>query len=172
MALRGLGGTPGEALQRHVERLLLDARRLSSEPQLLQRLHAHPDLVGGLANRVRCRDRVVDQCSQTADRRDPDQRATKRGDAGAQQLCLAAEALEPARGALARALDALQALLAAVADRDQLGLDLAAALNRQADRVRVGASGHGSGYCSKESYSTAWNVEFRWSLVTIQRRTR
>ena len=53
-------------------------------------------------------------------------------------------ALQPARGALARALDALQALLAALADGDQLGLDLPAALDRQADRIRLRASGHGS----------------------------
>jgi hypothetical protein len=32
---------------------------------------------------------------------------------------------QPTGGALARALDPLQALLAALADRDQLGLDLA-----------------------------------------------
>jgi Flp pilus assembly protein TadB len=43
---------------------------------------------------------------------------------------------------VACALDALQALLAALADRDQLGLDLPAALNRQADRVCLRASGH------------------------------
>jgi hypothetical protein len=42
---------------------------------------------------------------------------------------------------VACALDALQALLAALADRDQLGLDLPAALNRQADRVCLRASG-------------------------------
>src|ERR671919_1598819 len=55
------------------------------------------------------------------------------------------ETLEPARGALASGLDALQALLAALADRDQLSLDLPAALDRQADGVGVGASGHDSG---------------------------
>ena len=38
-------------------------------------------------------------------------------DARAQQLRLATEALQPARGTLARALNALQALLAALADR-------------------------------------------------------
>jgi hypothetical protein len=53
-------------------------------------------------------------------------------------------ALEPAGGAVARALDALQALLAALADSDQLGLDLAATLDRQADGIGLGASGHGS----------------------------
>jgi hypothetical protein len=42
--------------------------------------------------------------------------------AGAQQLRLAAKSLQPARGALAARLDAVQALLAALADRDQLGL--------------------------------------------------
>jgi hypothetical protein len=60
------------------------------------------------------------------------------------KLRLAAEALQPAGGALARALDALQALLAALADRDQLGLDLPAALHRQANRVGMGASSQGS----------------------------
>jgi hypothetical protein len=35
-ALGRLGRTTGEALQRHVERLLLDARRFGGEPQLLQ----------------------------------------------------------------------------------------------------------------------------------------
>ena len=43
-ALRRLGGTPGEALQRHIQRLLLDARRLGGEAQLLQRLDADPIL--------------------------------------------------------------------------------------------------------------------------------
>ena len=78
----------------------------------------------------------------------PDQRAAERANAGAQQLRLAAEPLQPAGGALARALDALQALLAALADRDQLGLDLPAALDRQADRIGLRASGHGSVHVS------------------------
>ena len=60
-ALRRLGRTAGEALQRHVERLLLDAGRLGGEAQLLQRLDADPDLVGGLADRIRRRDRAIDQ---------------------------------------------------------------------------------------------------------------
>ena len=141
-ALRRLGRAPGEALQRHVEGLLLDAGRLGGEAQLLQRLDADADLVRGLADRIRRRDRAIDQRGEAADRRNAGERATERADAGAQQLRLAAEALEPARGALARALDALQALLAALADRDQLGLDLAAALDRQADRVGLRASGH------------------------------
>jgi hypothetical protein len=111
-----------------MERLLLDAGRLRGKPQLLQRLDADPDLVRGLADRIRRRDRAVDQCSETSDRRSADQRTTERADAGAQQLRLTAEALEPARSARARGLDALQALLAALTDRDQLGLDLAAAL--------------------------------------------
>jgi hypothetical protein len=38
-------------------------------------------------------------------------------------------------------LDALQALLAALADRDQLGLDRPATLDRQADGIRLRASG-------------------------------
>ena len=66
-----------------------------------------------------------------------------------EQLGLATQALEPARGAIARALDALQALLAALADSHRLGLDLAAALDREADRIRVGASGHDSRLCSE-----------------------
>jgi len=75
-----------------------------------------PDLVGGFADRIGCTDRAVDQRSETADRCDPDQRAPERADAGAQQVRLAAEPLQPARGAIAGALDALQALLAALAD--------------------------------------------------------
>jgi transposase InsO family protein len=144
-ALRRLGGPAGEALQRHVEGLLLDARRLGGKPQLLQRLDADADLVGRLADRIRRGDRAVDQGSKATDRGDPDQRATERADAGAQQFCLATQALQPARGTIACALDALQALLAALAHRDQLGLDLAAALDRQADGVGVRASGHLSG---------------------------
>ena len=146
-ALRRLGGPAGEALQRHVQRLLLDAGRLGGEAQLLQRLDPDADLVGGLADRIRRRDRAVDQRAEAADRRNADQRAAERADAGAQQLRLAAQALQPAGGAIARALDALQALLAALADRDQLGLDLPAALDRQADGVCLRASGHGSVCC-------------------------
>jgi hypothetical protein len=114
-ALRRLRRTPGEALQRHIQRLL-DAGGLGGKPQLLQRLDADPDLVRGLADRIRRRDRAIDQGGEAADRRDPDQRATKRANAGAEQLRLAAEALQPTRGAHAGALDALQALLAALAD--------------------------------------------------------
>ena len=95
-ALRRLGRTAGETLQRHVERLLLDAGRLGGEAQLLQRLDPDPDLVGGLADRIRRRDRAIDQRAEAADRRDPDQRAAERADAGAQQLRLAAEPLQPA----------------------------------------------------------------------------
>ena len=61
-ALRRLGRAAGEALQRHVEGLLLDAGGLGGEAQLLQRLDADPDLVRGLADRIRRRDRAVDQC--------------------------------------------------------------------------------------------------------------
>jgi hypothetical protein len=143
-AVRRLGRTPGEALQRHVEGLLLDARGFGSEAQLLQRLNADADLVRGLADRIRRRDRAIDQRTDSTDRRGADERAAQRPDPSAQQLRLTAQVPEPARGALARALDALQALLAALADRDQLGLDLTAALDRQADRVGLGASGHGS----------------------------
>jgi hypothetical protein len=141
-ALRGLCCTPGETLQRQVQRLLLDPGRFSGKPQFLERLDADPDLVRGLADRIRRRDGAVDKRREPTDRRDAEQRAAERANAGAQQLGLAAEALEPAGGPLARALDVLQALLAALADRDQLGLDLAPALDRQADGVRMRASGH------------------------------
>ena len=143
-ALCRLGGTAGEALQRHVEGLLLDPGSLGGEAQLLQRLDPDPDLVRGLADRVGRRDRAVHERGEAADRGHARERATEGADAGAQQLGLAAQILEPARGFAARGLDALQALLAALADRDQLGLDLAAALDRQADGVCLGASGHGS----------------------------
>jgi ABC-type transporter Mla subunit MlaD len=63
-----------------------------------------------------------------------------------------AEAFQPTGGALARVLDALQALLAALADRHQLGLDLAAALDREADRVGLVASGHGSACRSRSGF--------------------
>jgi hypothetical protein len=65
-----------------------------------------------------------------------------RGLAGS--LGLEIVALQPTRRLIARRLDALQALLAALADRDQLGLDLAAALDREADGVGARASGHRS----------------------------
>ena len=51
-ALRRLGRTPDEALQRHVQRLLLDAGRFGDEAQLLQCPDADADLVGGLADRI------------------------------------------------------------------------------------------------------------------------
>ncbi len=77
-----------------------------------QRLHADPDLVRGLPDRIGGRDRAVDQRSEPTDRRGADERAAQRTDAGARQLRLAAKTLQPAGGALARGLDALQALLA------------------------------------------------------------
>ena len=52
-ALRGLGCSPGEPLQRHVEGLLLDARSLGGEPQLLQRLDLDPNRVRGLTDGLR-----------------------------------------------------------------------------------------------------------------------
>ena len=67
-ALRRLGRAAGEALQRHVQRLLLDTRSLGSEAQLLQRLDADPDLVRGLADRIRRRDRAIDQGGEAPDR--------------------------------------------------------------------------------------------------------
>ena len=92
-----LGSTAGEALQCHVEGLLLDAGRLGGKPQLLQRFDADPDLVRGLADRIRRRDRAVDQRAEATDRRGADQRTAERANAGAQQLRLAAKALEAAR---------------------------------------------------------------------------
>jgi hypothetical protein len=86
--LRRLGRAPGEALQRHIQGLLLDTRRLGGDAQLLQRLAPRADLVGGLANGICRRDRAVDQRSAAAHRRSPDQRAPKSADAGAQQLRL------------------------------------------------------------------------------------
>jgi len=71
-ALRRLSRTPREALQRHVERLLLDAGRLSGEPQLLQRLDTDADRVGGLADGIGRRDGSIDQGRKATDRRDPD----------------------------------------------------------------------------------------------------
>jgi hypothetical protein len=114
------------------------------EAQLLQRLDADADRVGGLADGIRRRNGSINESGEATDRGDACEGASEETDASAQQLRLAAEALEPARGALARALDALQALLAALADRDQLGLDLATPFDRQPDRVGLRASGHGS----------------------------
>jgi hypothetical protein len=142
--LRCLGGPTGEALQRHVEGLLLDAGRFGREAELLRRLDPDADLVGGLAYSIGGRDRSVRQGGEAADRGHASERAAERADARAQQFRLAAEAHKPTRGYAARHLDALQALLAALADRDQLSLDLTAALDRQADGVGGGASGHGS----------------------------
>ena len=96
-AVGGLGHSADEALQRHVERLLLAARRLGGEAQLLQRLDADPDLIGGLADGVRRPDRAINKRGEPADRRGPDQRTAERANAGAQQLRLAAEALQPRR---------------------------------------------------------------------------
>jgi hypothetical protein len=93
--VRRLGGPPGKALQRHIQRLLLDAGGLGSEAQLLQRLDADPDLVGGLADGIRGRDRTVDQRRETADRGDASECHAQRPDTGTQQLRLAAEPLEP-----------------------------------------------------------------------------
>jgi hypothetical protein len=92
-ALGGLGGTTDEALQRHVERLLLDAGRLGGEAQLLQRLDPDPDFVRGLADRVGRGNRAVHERGEAANRGHAGERAAERADAGAQQLGLAAEAL-------------------------------------------------------------------------------
>jgi hypothetical protein len=104
-----------------------------------------PRSVRRLADRIRRRDRAVDQRAEATDRRSVKERSAKGPNPGAQQLRLAAEPLQPTGGALARALDALQALLAALADRNQLGFDLTAALDRQSDGIGVGASGHDLG---------------------------
>jgi hypothetical protein len=117
---------------------------LAANCSSLQRLHAGPDLVGGLADRIRRRDGSIDQGSEAAHRGHSSERHVERPDTGAQQLRLAAEAFQPARGALARALDPLQALLAALADRNELGLDLSDTVDRQADGIGVRASGHRS----------------------------
>jgi hypothetical protein len=125
-AVGGFGDPADEALQRHVERLLLDARERCSVAQLLQGLDPDPDLARGLADRIGRRDRAVDQCGETTDGGDACERAAERANAGAQQLRLATKALQPTGGSIARTLDALEALLAALTDRHQLGLDLPA----------------------------------------------
>jgi hypothetical protein len=143
-ALGGLGGPADEALERHVQRFLLDPGRLGGKAQLLQRLDSDPDLVGGLADRIGRADRAVHEGGEAPDGGHTGERTAEGADAGAQQLGLAAQILEAARGLAAGRLDALQALLAALADRDQLGLDLPAALDRQTDRIGLHASGHAS----------------------------
>jgi hypothetical protein len=55
-----------------------------------------PIFVGGLADRIGCTDRAVDQRHEPADCSDPDQRAAERANSRAQQLRLAAEPLQPA----------------------------------------------------------------------------
>ena len=142
-ALRRLGGPAGEALQRQ-------SRVCCSTPEPSRR-SAAPAAPRRRPRSCRrsCRSHSPPKWIDRPERRDRRPwrrlRARLRGtDAGAQQLRLTAEALQPARGTLARALDALQALLAALADRDQLGLDLTAALDRQPNRVGMGASSHGS----------------------------
>jgi hypothetical protein len=65
-ALRRLGRAAGEALQRHVEGLLLDPGCLRCETQFLQGLDADPDLVGSLADRIRRRDGSIDQRGEAA----------------------------------------------------------------------------------------------------------
>jgi hypothetical protein len=106
-------------------------RCLRCETQFLQGLDADPDLVGSLADRIRGRDRAIDQGGEAPNRSSANQRASERANAGAQQLRLAAEPLQSARRALARGLDALQALLTALADSDQLGLYLPATFDRR-----------------------------------------
>ena len=89
------GDPADETLQRHVERPLLDARQRCSKAQLLQRLHAHPELARGLADDIGGRDRAVDQRGEITNRGDARERTTKRTDARAQQLGLAAQPLQP-----------------------------------------------------------------------------
>jgi hypothetical protein len=151
--LRSFRRTPGEALQRHIEGLLLDPGRLGREAEFLERLDPDADLVGRLADRIGCADRAVDEGSEPADGGHSGERAAQRANAGAQQLGLTAQPLEPTGSTIAYGLDALQALLAALADRDQLGLDLAATLDRQADGIGLGASSHG--FSQRVAFDTA-----------------
>jgi hypothetical protein len=62
-------------------------------------------------------------------------------------------------GPLAGALDALQGLLAALADRDQLGLDLTATLNSKADGSEV--------YLDGVEQLSDWSVDMTTGLVTF-----
>jgi hypothetical protein len=94
-ALRRLGGPAGEALQRRIQRLLLDPRSLGSEAQLLKGLDADADRVRGLADGIRGGDGSVNESSKAADRGHARERAAEGADAGAQQLRLAAQALQP-----------------------------------------------------------------------------
>jgi len=101
--LRRLGGAPGEALQRHIQHLLLDACERCRKAQLLQRLDADTDLARGLADRICRSERASGQTGEAADHRSADQRATESTNPRAQALRLASQPLQPARGALARA---------------------------------------------------------------------
>jgi hypothetical protein len=65
------------------------------EAQLLQRLHADTDLVGGLPDGIRRTDRSIDQGGESADRGDACESTTKGADARAQQLRLAAQPFSP-----------------------------------------------------------------------------
>jgi hypothetical protein len=56
-----------KTLQRHVERLLLDAGGLCGEAQLQQGLDADPDLACGLADGIDCAERAVDQRREAAE---------------------------------------------------------------------------------------------------------
>ena len=84
---------------------LLDPGGLGREAQLLQRLDPDSDLVGGLADRVGRGDRAVHERGEAANRGHARERATEGTDAGPQQLGLAAQVLEPARGFAACGLD-------------------------------------------------------------------
>jgi len=102
-ALRRLGRPAGEALQRHVEGLLLDTGGLRGEPQLLQRLDPTPILSAVLP---------IASAAEIEQSIDAPRPPTVAAPISAplsvrmprvQQLGLAAEGLEPARGAIARA---------------------------------------------------------------------
>jgi len=91
-----------------VKRCSAMSRVCCSTPEALA-ANADADLVGGLADRIRRRERAIDEGSKAAECRGADQRAANGANAGAQQLRLRSEPLQLARGALACTLDALQA---------------------------------------------------------------
>ena len=100
-AVGGLGHSVDEALQRHVQRLPLDPERLGGKRSSCSASTPTPILSAVLPIRIRRRDRAIDQRRDPTDSGNARERAAEGADAGAQQLRLAAQALQPARGALA-----------------------------------------------------------------------
>ncbi len=143
-SLGRLGDAPGKALQGHVHGALLDTGELGRVTQFLQGLDADADLVGRLAHRVSGADRPVDQGGQTADCGDAGKRATEGPHADPQRLGPVGQIGETPRCRGARPINLLERPLSALTDGDQLGLDLAAALDCQADRIGVLGLGHQS----------------------------